>query len=104
MYISGGVNVYPAEIENLLFQQEGVQDAAVLGVPDPKWGEAGVAFVVARGGSGLSQEAVLGFLNSKLARYKVPKAVIFRESLPRTPYGKVVKSELGEWYRQRQSK
>jgi fatty-acyl-CoA synthase len=103
MFISGGVNIYPAEIENLLFQCEGVRDAAVLGVPDPKWGEVGVAFVVARADSGLSEAGVLQFLKTKLARYKMPKVVFFFESLPRTPYGKVVKSELSQWYRQRQS-
>ena len=103
MFISGGVNVYPAEIENLLLQHEGVRDAAVLGVPDPKWGEVGVAFVVARAGSELTEDTVLRFLTTKLARYKMPKAVCFLDSLPRTPYGKVVKSELNQWYRQRQS-
>jgi fatty-acyl-CoA synthase len=100
--ISGGVNVYPAEIENLLLQHPAIQDAAVLGVPDVKWGEAGVAFLVAR--SEVSEAEVLDFLKSKLARYKLPRAVFFRDVLPRTPYGKVIKPELRQWYQERQLK
>lgn len=103
MYISGGVNVYPAEIENVLLQHPKVEDAAVVGVPDATWGEAGAAFVVARAGAGLSANQVLSFLESKLARYKLPKSVHFLDVLPRTAYGKVVKAELREWYQRRQT-
>jgi fatty-acyl-CoA synthase len=102
MFISGGVNVYPAEIENLLLQHPAVQDAAVLGVPDAKWGEIGVAFLVAR--AEVSEAEILRFLEGKLARYKLPRAVFFREALPRTAYGKVVKPELRQWYQERQLK
>lgn len=102
MYISGGVNVYPAEIENVLLQHPKVEDAAVVGVPDVTWGEAGAAFVVARAGAGISANQVLSFLESKLARYKLPKSVHFLDVLPRTAYGKVVKAELREWYQRRQ--
>ena len=100
MFISGGVNVYPAEIENLLLQHPAIQDAAVLGVPDAKWGEIGVAFLVAR--AEVKEADVLTFLERKLARYKLPRALYFREALPRTPYGKVVKPELRQWYQERQ--
>jgi len=103
MYISGGVNVYPAEIENVLFQHPDVQDAAVLGVADPTWGEAGAAFVVVRPGATLSANDVIRFLEGKLARYKLPKAVHFLDVLPRTAYGKVVKPELRKWYQERQT-
>jgi fatty-acyl-CoA synthase len=98
MLISGGVNVYPAEIEGELLLHPAVMDAAVVGVPDEKWGEAGVAFVVARPGETLTKEALLAFAETRLARYKLPKEVVFVEALPRTPYGKVVKGELRDGF------
>ena len=91
MFISGGVNVYPAEVEAELLQHSNVRDAAVVGVPDPKWGEVGVAFVVARDVVAGDLEA---FLAGRLARYKVPRSFIFLDTLPRTPYGKVLKEDL----------
>ncbi len=94
MLISGGVNVYPAEIEGELLLHPAVQDAAVVGIPDATWGEAGVAFVVVRPGEVLTKEALLSFAGGRLARYKLPKEVVFVEELPRTAYGKVVKGEL----------
>jgi len=94
MLISGGVNVYPAEIEGELLLHPAVQDAAVVGVPDATWGEAGVAFAVLRPAETLTKEALLSFLQARLARYKLPKEVVFLDALPRTPYGKVVKGEL----------
>ncbi|HLK47917.1 MAG TPA: long-chain fatty acid--CoA ligase [Bryobacteraceae bacterium] len=101
MYISGGVNVYPAEIENVLLQHPEVKDAAVLGVADERWGEVGVAFIVRQAGA-LEAAEILRFLEARLARYKLPKSVEFLEALPRTAYGKVVKPELREWYQRRQ--
>ncbi|MBK9088359.1 MAG: AMP-binding protein [Holophagales bacterium] len=94
MLISGGVNVYPAEIEGELLLHPAVQDAAVVGVPDPTWGEVGVAFVVTRPGEILSKPDLLAFAEARLARYKLPREVVFVDALPRTPYGKVVKGEL----------
>jgi fatty-acyl-CoA synthase len=91
MFISGGVNVYPAEVEAELVQHPRVRDAAVIGVPDPKWGEVGVAFVVANDVDASDLEA---FLAGRLARYKVPRTFVFIDALPRTPYGKVLKEEL----------
>jgi len=96
MLISGGVNVYPAEIEGELLLHPAVQDAAVVGVPDSTWGEVGVAFVVVRPGEVLTREALLSFAQERLARYKLPKDVVFVAALPRTAYGKVVKGELRE--------
>jgi fatty-acyl-CoA synthase len=96
MIITGGVNVYPAEIEAVLLQHPRVRDAALVGVEDPTWGEAGVAFVVAAGG--LTVDSVLEFLGERLARFKLPKQIVFLEELPRTPYGKVVKGELKQRY------
>ena len=100
MFISGGVNVYPAEVEAELLLHAGVQDAAVVGVPHETWGEMGVAFVVARPGGALTGEALAAHLEGRLARYKIPKAFQFIDALPRTPYGKVVKGELQTRYRQ----
>lgn len=99
MFISGGVNVYPAEIEAELSLHPQVGDVAVLGVPDPTWGEVGVAFVVLRDGA--RKPDLTAFLSERLAKYKVPKEIVFVDSLPRTPYGKVVKGELRERYSQR---
>jgi fatty-acyl-CoA synthase len=93
MFISGAVNVYPAEIEGELLLHPAVKDAAVIGVPDPTWGEVGAAFVVPRGNLPTANE-LAAFLAARLAKYKIPKEFIFLDALPRTPYGKVVKAEL----------
>ncbi len=98
MFISGGVNVYPAEIEGILFQHPAVKDVAIVGVPHPTWGEVGVAFVVRRDQENPSKEELAGFLAARLARFKIPRDFVFVEVLPRTPYGKVVKSGLAASY------
>ncbi|HVS03402.1 MAG TPA: long-chain fatty acid--CoA ligase [Thermoanaerobaculia bacterium] len=94
MIISGGVNVYPAEIEAQLLLHPQVEDAAVVGVADATWGEVGVAFVVPRPGAALSPDALADHLGERLARFKLPKRYRFVDALPRTAYGKVVKAEL----------
>jgi fatty-acyl-CoA synthase len=94
MFISGGVNVYPAEIEGALLLHPAVQDAAIAGVPHPTWGEVGVAFVVLRPGLTATPGELESFLAASLARFKLPRRYVFRDALPRTPYGKVVKAEL----------
>jgi fatty-acyl-CoA synthase len=94
MYISGGENVYPAEVEDALLSLEGVADAAVLGVPDERWGEVGVAFVVLEPGVSLSAEDVLESCRTRLARFKVPASVRFLDELPRSGMNKVLKDEL----------
>ena len=94
MFISGGVNVYPAEIEAELLLHPKVRDAAVIGIPHETWGEVGVAFIVAHGQ--LTSEALTSYLADRLSKYKIPKHFEFVESLPRTAYGKVVKPELRE--------
>jgi len=96
MFISGGVNVYPAEIENQLLQHPELQDAAVVGVPESTWGEVGVAFVVMGPDAPFNPDALASFLSGRLARYKIPKRFIEIDELPRTAYGKVVKGELIE--------
>ena len=94
MLISGGVNVYPAEIEAELLLHPGVKDAAVVGIPDPTWGEVGAACVVLREAGSANGEELAAFLGAKLARYKIPRRWLFVDILPRTAYGKVVKGEL----------
>jgi fatty-acyl-CoA synthase len=94
MFISGGVNIYPAEIEAALLLHPRVQDAAVIGVPHATWGESGVAFVVARPGEPPSVEELTAHLEARLSRYKLPREFRFIDALPRTPYGKVVKIDL----------
>jgi fatty-acyl-CoA synthase len=94
MFISGGVNIYPAEIESELLAHPELADAAVVGVPDERWGEVGVAFVVPAAPPGPASEELAAYLEERLARYKVPKRFVVVDDLPRTPYGKVVKGEL----------
>ena len=101
MLISGGVNVYPAEIEAELLLHPGVEDAAVASAPDPTWGEVGVAFVVPRPGASLDGAELGAHLEKRLARYKIPKDWVFLDALPRTPYGKVVKADLQARYEKR---
>jgi fatty-acyl-CoA synthase len=92
MYISGGENVYPAEVEGVLHEHHAVADVAVVGVPDERWGETGLAFVVPA--VDVSEEELLEFVRERLARFKTPKAVRFLEELPRSGMGKVLKDEL----------
>ncbi len=96
MYISGGENVYPAEVERVLKEHPGVEDVAVVGVPDERWGEAGQAFVIPKSGWDLHPDDILNHCEGRLARYKWPKAVIFKKEFPRGPMGKVQKSRLVE--------
>ena len=93
MYISGGSNVYPREVEELLLTHPGVAEVAVLGVPDPKWGEVGVAVVVAAR-PGLDADALLAHLDGRCARYRWPRHFFFWDALPKSGYGKVTKKEV----------
>ncbi|AWH94669.1 FadD3 family acyl-CoA ligase [Dietzia psychralcaliphila] len=94
MYITGGFNVYPAEVEQTLARLDGVVETAVIGVPDDRMGEVGKAFVVLRDGSSLTEEDVLGFCREHLANFKRPRAVEFVESFPRNASGKILKTDL----------
>jgi HIP---CoA ligase len=96
MYICGGFNVYPAEVEQALARLDGVAESAVIGVPDTRLGEVGKAFVVARPGHVLAEADVLAFCRERLANYKVPRSVEFRAGLPRNPSGKILKRVLRE--------
>jgi len=94
--ISGGENVYPAEVEDALHAHPAVRDCAVIGVPDERWGEVGRAIVVAR--SPVSPAELLTYLDGRIARYKIPKTVVFAGELPRTASGKLLKSALRTTY------
>jgi fatty-acyl-CoA synthase len=94
MYISGGENVYPAEIENVVYQLPQIAEAAVIGVPDPKWGESGVAVVVLKEGAELDQATLIAHCAERLAKFKVPARMHVMDVLPRNATGKVLKREL----------
>ncbi len=96
MYICGGFNVYPAEVEQVLATLDGVAESAVIGVPDARLGEVGKAFVVTRPGCGLDAADILAYCRERLANYKVPRQVEFRADLPRNPAGKPLKRLLRE--------
>ena len=97
MIISGGENVYPADIENVLASMEGVKEVAVIGMPSAKWGESPLAIVVKEDDS-LTAEEVLAFCKGKLAPFKLPKAVEFIEVIPRNPTGKILKRLLRDQF------
>ena len=94
MYISGGENVYPAEVENVVYQLPQIAEAAVIGVPDPKWGESGVAVVVLKPGADLDQSTLIAHCAERLAKFKVPARMHVLDALPRNATGKVLKREL----------
>ena len=94
MIISGGENIYPAEIESILHAHPAVAEAAVIGLPDPKWGEVGQAVVVLKPGQSVSQADLLTFCAARLARYKLPKTVRFVPTLPKTGANKIDKKQL----------
>ncbi len=96
MFISGGENVYPAEVEEVLYRHAAVAQCAVVGVPHPKWGEVGRAFVVLKPGANADEEALLERCRGQLARYKVPKSVVFLDALPTSAAGKILKRALLE--------
>jgi fatty-acyl-CoA synthase len=96
MFISGGENVYPAEIESMLHVHPAVAEAAVIGVPHEKWGEVGRAIIVLKAGEQTAESELLDFVRARLAGYKVPKSIVFVDELPKTGAGKVDKKLLGE--------
>jgi acyl-CoA synthetase (AMP-forming)/AMP-acid ligase II len=98
MIVSGGENVYPAEVESALFAHPDVLDVAVIGVPDERWGEAVKAVLVLKEGARVSDRELIDDCRSRIAGYKIPRSIDFVEELPRNPTGKILKRELRERY------
>jgi acyl-CoA synthetase (AMP-forming)/AMP-acid ligase II len=98
MIVSGGENVYPAEVESLLYSHPAVADVAVIGVPSEKWGEEVKAVVVRAAGSKISEDELMEFCKGSIAGYKRPRSVDFVAELPRNPTGKILKRELRAKY------
>ncbi|MEP9355331.1 acyl-CoA synthetase [Xanthobacter sp. KR7-65] len=96
MYISGGSNVYPREVEEKVLTHPAIAEVAILGVPDPMWGEVGVAVCVLRDGQSVTDEELVAFLDGKVARYKLPRRVHFWAELPKSAYGKITKKMVRE--------
>ena len=96
MIVSGGMNVYPEEVEDVLYTMPQVQEAAVVGRPDERWGESVTAIIVPAGGVSINEEEVVQYCKERLASYKKPTKVIFVDQLPHTPAGKIKKAELRE--------
>jgi acyl-CoA synthetase (AMP-forming)/AMP-acid ligase II len=98
MIISGGENIYPAEIEDSLLRHPKVADVGVIGYPHPKWGEAVKAIIVVKEGEELAEEELIEWCQGKIGRFKIPKKVVFTDSIPRTPTGKILKRVLREQF------
>lgn len=96
MYISGGSNIYPREIEEKILTHPDISEVAVLGIPDPVWGEVGIAVCVAHPGANTGAIDLKAFLQEKIARYKLPKAVVFWDAMPKSAYGKITKKMIRE--------
>ena len=94
MIVSGGENVYPAEVENILMGHPGIADVAVIGVPSERWGETAKAMVVRVPGSEVTEDDVIAYARQRLARFKCPTSVDWIDALPRNPTGKVLKKDL----------
>ena len=94
MIIRGGENIYPREIDNLLFEHPKIREAATVGVPDELYGEEVKAFVVLKEGEIASEDEILTFCRTRLADYKCPKSIVFLEEIPKGPTGKLLKREL----------
>jgi fatty-acyl-CoA synthase len=94
MIISGGENIYPAEVEQVIYTHPAVSECAVIGVPDERWGEVGRAVIVVRAGHRLTEDELMQHLDGRLARYKIPRSVVFVDELPHNASGKLVKSRI----------
>ena len=94
MIISGGENVYPAELEQAIYLHEAVAEVAVIGLPHEKWQEVPAACIVLKEGASMTEEELIAFCNERLARFKVPKTAFFIDELPKSGAGKILKTEL----------
>ncbi len=100
MIITGGENVYPKEVENILYRHPAVQEAAIIGIPDPYWVERVHAIVVLKANARATEEEIISFCRDRVAHYKAPKSIQFVETLPKNPQGKILKREVRNWYRE----
>ncbi len=98
MFISGGENVFPAEIEKVLYELKQIREACVIGVPDEKWGEVGKAVISLNPGQQLTEEEIISYLRSRIAHYKVPKYVQFVDELPKNSVGKILTADVARLY------
>jgi acyl-CoA synthetase (AMP-forming)/AMP-acid ligase II len=98
MIISGGENIYPAEIEDLLMGHPKIAVVGVIGSPDEKWGESIKAIVVARQGESIDEAEVIQWCHGRIAKFKIPKKVVITEEIPRTPTGKILKRVLRDQF------
>ena len=98
MYVSGGENIYPAEVENVLYELEEIKEVAVIGVEDNRWGTVGCAIIVLKSDRGISEHKIIQHCEKKLANFKLPKHFIFIDRLPRSATGKVLKYVLRNNY------
>ena len=96
MLLVNGINVYPREVEEIIYQFPGVKEVSVIGVPDSRRGEQPLAYVVANEGAVIDEKALLSYARSKLADYKIPRKVVFLAALPRNATGKILKTSLRE--------
>lgn len=94
MFISGGENIYPAELEKVLLENDKIEDVALYGVPDDKWGEVGRALIVLKNGETTTKGETICFCEGKIAEYKIPKYVDFVKELPKTAAGKIMRHRL----------
>jgi long-chain acyl-CoA synthetase len=98
MIVSGGENIYPAEVESALFGHPAIADVAVIGVPDDRWGEAVKAIVVLKPGHRVGGDEITAYARERIAGYKLPKSIDFADALPCNPSGKILKRQLREPY------
>jgi acyl-CoA synthetase (AMP-forming)/AMP-acid ligase II len=98
LIVSGGENIYPAEVENVLMQHPAIADGAVIGIPDDQWGEQVKAIVVLKPGQAASADDIIAFMRERIAHFKCPRTVDFVEAIPRNPSGKILKRVLREPY------
>jgi len=94
MIVSGGENVYPAEVENVLMAHPAIADVAVIGIPDEKWGETPKAIVVRKAGVEVTEQDIISFCKERMAKFKCPTSVDWIDVLPRNPSGKILKKDL----------
>jgi fatty-acyl-CoA synthase len=100
MIIRGGENISPHEVEDILHSHPKIDEAAIIGIPDPEWGQEPRAIVVIKKGENVGADEIMAYCRSRVAGFKRPRSVVFIDSLPRNPMGKVLKKELREKYGQ----